>query len=135
MGKIAAPESAIIYYYCTFQKCVLFVYEGYSFYSLEVLAGQQFKLKSCLFQKSRADNFSPNLGATYTTRHGDSLWKVQNNSGGKCRRSCAQKKLLTDGRTDVRTYNWRYNIIRSFRRIKKVKRSKINKVHKRHFIV
>ena len=82
--------------------------------------GQKFKVKSVLFQKSGADNFRTQtaiqiLRPRCTTRHqGDSLWQVSNNSDGNCRRSCAHKKLLTDGRTDDRGYN----IIRPFGRIK-----------------
>ena len=74
--------------------------------------GQKFEVKSVLFQKSGADtcNFRTQtaiqiLRPRCTTRHqGDSLWQVSNNSDGNCRRSCAHKKLLTDGRTDGRTY-------------------------------
>ena len=91
--------------------------------------GQKFKVKSVLFQKSGADNFRTQtaiqiLRPRCTTRHqGDSLWEVSNNSDGNCRRSCAHKKLLTDGRTDRqtdgRTDDRGYNIIRPFGRIKR----------------
>ena len=82
--------------------------------------GQKFKVKSVLFQKSGADNFRTQtaiqiLRPRCTTRHQrDSLWQVSNNSDGNYRRSCAHKKLLTDGQTDNRGYN----IIRPFGRIK-----------------
>ena len=50
-----------------------------------------------------ADNFRTQteiktLRVTCTTRHhGDLLWSVSNNSDGNCGRTCAQKKLVTDG--------------------------------------
>ena len=89
--------------------------------------GQKFKVKSVLFQKSGADNFRTQtaiqiLRPRCTTIHqGDSLWQVSNNSDGNCRRSCAHKKLLTDGRTDRQTDDRGYNIIRPFGRIIKNK--------------
>ena len=81
---------------------------------------QKFKVKSWLFQISRADNFRTQTAIKIqrprcTTRHyGDSLWRVSKNSNGNCRRSCAHKKLLTHGRMDDQGYN----IIRPFGRIK-----------------
>ena len=94
---------------------------------------QKLKVKSWLFQKSRADNFRTQtaikiLKLRCTTRHqGDSLRKVSKNFDGNCRRSCTQRKLLTDGQTDGRTdgqtdYGGGYNIIRPFGRIKRRKR-------------
>ena len=86
--------------------------------------GQKFKVKSVLFQKSGADNFRTQtaiqiLRPRCTTRHqGDSLWQVSNNYDGNCRRSCAHKKLLTDGRTDRQTDDRGYNVIRPFMCIK-----------------
>ena len=65
---------------------------------------QKFKMKSWLFQKSRADNFRAIklLRPRCTTRHhGDSLWLVSKNSDQNCR-SYVNKKLLTDRRTDGR---------------------------------
>ena len=87
---------------------------------------QKFKVKSWLFQKSGADNFRTQsvikiLRPRCTTRHHrDSLWQVSKNSGGNCGRSCAHKKLQTDGRTDRQTDDQGYNIIRPFGHIKMV---------------
>ena len=68
---------------------------------------QKFKVKSWRFQKSRGDNFRMQTviktlrPRCTTTHHGDSLRQVSKNSDGNCRRSCAHKKLLTDGRPGV----------------------------------
>ena len=84
---------------------------------------QKFKVKSWLFQKSRADNFRMQTATKIirpmctTTHHRYSLWQVSKNSNGNCRRSCAHKKLLMDGQTDERLG---YNIIQAFGCIKKV---------------
>ena len=61
---------------------------------------QEFKVESLPFQKSRADNFKTQTAIKILRHHEDSLCQVSKNSDGNLRRSCAHKKLLTDGQTD-----------------------------------
>ena len=105
---------------CSISVCSFELIQVSRFIVWKVWPEQIFKVKSWVFQKSRADNFRMQtatqiLRVTYRTRHqGDSLWLVSNNSNGNWRRTCAHMKLLTDRRTD----KWGYNIIRPLGHIK-----------------